>query len=275
MIKIDTTIIILFFKYTNALSFIISIITMITMITIPSDSEFLSMRYFPHSEGPMLEFKKSTKGILKIEATLCAFLNTEGGHLICGVRDDRTLEWMDMEEKEIDLFLSRIDSIISNRIIRAINGDALPWNSIKSRVIKNTLGQYIIVLTAIRCVDTTYTYKGNRIYRLNVSNFYATSVSCYTESEVTLIKDQIRANSDEKWQIEMRKCLKNSAKLEKTLKQYEFAYSKMKETIEAKEKEIVCSLDMLHKRILAEKEFAEEYLAKQKCCSLFYLLCGM
>lgn len=236
------------------------------MIILPTDEEIISMKEFPFPESTCIEYKLSTAGV-KIETTLCAFLNTMGGHVICGVRDDRMICWMDMSEKQIDLFIARIDSIISARMIRAENGSALPANAIKSRVVKNKEGKCIVILTAKPNDGVTYTFHGNSIYRLNVSNFYATSVVSYTAPEVALIKEQVKSDTTKHWQSILRSHVKTISKMERTVRSYEYALSKTEESRDD-------AVSLLHKKILEEKELKEKELNKTFVTKMSDLICG-
>jgi hypothetical protein len=189
-----------------------------------------------------------------------------GGHVICGVQDDRTICWMDMTEKQIDLFIAKIDSIISARIIRAENGSALPTDAIKSRVVKNKEGKCIIILTAKPNEGVTYTYHGNSIYRLNVSNFYATSVVTYTSSEVALIKDKVKEETTKHWQSILRSHVKTIAKMEKATRSFEYCLSKTKEDRDN-------AVELLHKKILDEKAQKEKELNQGFLTKLSSLIC--
>ena len=233
------------------------------MITLPSDEEIISMTEFPYLEGTCIEYKKSIKDKFKIEATLCAFLNTDGGYLICGIFDDRKINWLELEEKEIDYFLAKIDSLTSNRVIRLSNGDAIHHDAIKARVVKNKENKYIIILSANRKSGFTYTYQGNIIYRLNVSNFYSTSVPTYTVAEVSLMKQQLTAELKKVYEPEIKKSSKIILRLEKTNIMLERSFAK-------KEKEYI---DILFEKILAEKE-AKEKEMMTSVCSIFWFLCG-
>ncbi len=236
------------------------------MITLPTDEEIISMKEFPFPESTCIEYKLSTAGV-KIETTLCAFLNTTGGHVICGVRDDRVICWMDMTEKQIDLFIARIDSVISGRIIRAENGSALPADAIKSRVVKNKEGKCIVILTAKPNDGVTYTYHGNSIYRLNVSNFYATSVVSYTASEVALMKEKVKEETTKHWQTILRSHVKTISKMEKTVRSFEYALEKTQESRDE-------ALSLLHKKILEEKFLKEKELNTSLFSKITGLICG-
>jgi hypothetical protein len=224
------------------------------------------MSEIPYYEGKTLEYKKSVKDKFKIEATVCAFLNTEGGHLICGIHDSRKLNWMDMSEKEIDLFLGKIDSIISNRTVRYQNGDPLHYDAITTRVVRNSLNQCIIIISSFRKEGTLCTYQGNIIYRLNVSNFYSTSMMSYTSSEMDLVKKQIESKMTHEFGIEMKKCRKYMRKLEKTNILLEKACMKINA-------DKVSFKDLLHERILKEKREAERIIENSKKCSFLSIFC--
>ena len=76
---------------------------------------FIYEETFPVCEGLFVELKETfnpTFGSRKYYETICSFLNTLGGYLIFGVRDDnRMIQGMKMTPKQVDLFLQFVDSL--------------------------------------------------------------------------------------------------------------------------------------------------------------------
>ncbi|WP_017731692.1 ATP-binding protein [Nafulsella turpanensis] len=54
-------------------------------------------------EGESLDFKQKISSCDKIAKTLCSFANTNGGIILVGVRDDRTVSGIDPEEEKFML----------------------------------------------------------------------------------------------------------------------------------------------------------------------------
>jgi predicted HTH transcriptional regulator len=51
-------------------------------------------------EGEQLDFKRTINNSVKIAKTICAFANTNGGKLVVGINDDRTIYGIDPEEEK-------------------------------------------------------------------------------------------------------------------------------------------------------------------------------
>lgn len=68
---------------------------------------------FPYPEGTTIEFKQANTA--KLADTLCAFLNTQGGYYIIGVRDDGVVCGID--RKLLDARLCTVDSILRGNCI--------------------------------------------------------------------------------------------------------------------------------------------------------------
>jgi predicted HTH transcriptional regulator len=55
--------------------------------------------YLFHGEGENLEFKQTINDEFKIAKTICAFANTNGGTILIGVKDNKTIVGVDPEEE--------------------------------------------------------------------------------------------------------------------------------------------------------------------------------
>lgn len=71
-----------------------------------------NLRRFPIPEGRHLELKQSCSAIHdeKILQTICAFLNSGGGYVVIGVRDDLDIVGV-LPNKNLDRFLRTVDDI--------------------------------------------------------------------------------------------------------------------------------------------------------------------
>lgn len=179
--------------------------------TLPSDSEFFRIQKFPHPEGQQIEYKRSASeaclgsGLDKMKATLCAFLNCNGGHFICGIDDaSRDLLWVNTTSKRLDLLLLQIDDIMHRMAICTTDYAPLDPSNIVTRVItkpsasgsmptsESEIISYILVVTAIPTPGVKYKYRGNMWYRLNASNYAATDEISYGAAEVRYMMAQQR-----------------------------------------------------------------------------------
>ena len=117
--------------------------------SLPSEKEFGSLSVFPYHEGSQIEFKANlSKGCLnKLDVTLCAFLNTKGGHFIIGINDtDRKMNWLSLTSKEIDHFKLRIDRIFHDATIVDDTNMPLSPDNITVNIIKNNKKNILLLL---------------------------------------------------------------------------------------------------------------------------------
>ena len=127
---------------------------------------------FPFPECHILEFKRSFRDEQKrryIE-TGCAFLNSDGGHLVFGVVDhDRTIIGCRMNVKDIDDFNIFADHI-HNQIMYS-DGFIISPNCVKTRIEKISKNRYVGIVSFFPEKDKTYQLSDGSIYkRINASN---------------------------------------------------------------------------------------------------------
>ena len=153
----------------------------------PEDIENLDT--FPIPEGKHFEFKQSIKSIDKLLATICAFLNAEGGYLIFGIIDNnRRICGLRITSKQVDDFiLAHIDSIFQyKRIVYQDTKEAISPEYVKTDIIRRYDNTYIIVVKVLPpdSNQTFQTYDGESFYRLNASNMRVRSDKVYLEEQV-------------------------------------------------------------------------------------------
>ncbi len=132
---------------------------------------------FPFPESNTLEFKRGLNScsLDKIYATLCAFLNNEGGHLIFGVEDATYKICPILDNKGLDTMCLNIDRAISNRSIITSDGKNISPTAIKCFTIKIQNGS-LLVVKATPSPNTVYTTNdGTQWHRLSASNYRMTS----------------------------------------------------------------------------------------------------
>jgi hypothetical protein len=118
-----------------------------------------SSTQFKHTESNTFEFKVNitVKAWNKYLETLCSFLNNRdgiGGYLIFGIKDDLSLIGVKSSQKEIDQFICKIDSIISNGLIMKYNDTTssvsnLSPDNIITKQFRNSKGQKFVIVQAV------------------------------------------------------------------------------------------------------------------------------
>lgn len=230
----------------------------------PSDSELGSLQIFPFPESDVLEFKQSIDvSFPKILATLCAFLNTKGGHMVFGVRDtNREIVGMSGNVKHIDTFLLLIDNIFHSQLLTTYeNGPITPQN-IQVRVITAYNDKPIVVIRAIPDLDTQYKIKdGVMYYRLAASNYRigASGLRIYTESDLLMRINELQKNITKEYSVLIRSLKNNLDTAQNSL-----------HSLQQKNDETV---SLLHSKILNEKTKYEEPKASPSFWS--FLTCGL
>jgi predicted HTH transcriptional regulator len=81
-----------------------------------TENDFNGLK-FSYTENDIFEFKESVvaKSFTKYLETICGFLNTKGGYLIFGIKDNLDLVGLKLPNDSIDQFILRIDNIISGK----------------------------------------------------------------------------------------------------------------------------------------------------------------
>ena len=192
--------------------------------------------WFPYVEGQQIELKENNT--LKLDITLCSFLNTAGGYYIVGVKDSG--EIVGVDRTTADGYLQRLDYIIrENRILNTTTGDYAGIKELSSSVILLDPKSCVVIIKAQSTnSDHVFQTESGVWYRLNASN-----MRCRSEFEdARTTRDRLQCKNHE--------MLMSITNLTKDLRQSIVAYTE--------------TLAILHARILAEKEEAERMLVKQK-----------
>lgn len=180
---------------------------------------------FIHPESDKLEFKESfvDKAFDKYLQTICGFLNSGGGNLIFGIKDNLDLVGLNLKNKSIDKMILRIDAIIRERVIVGINivSDIdsnietmvesnkfvlLDSSNIKTRQIITSSNKKFLIIEVIPKSNTKYQIRGGMIfYRLGASNYYEKTEKIYKQKDFENACKQIeqKANSENKSNIKL------------------------------------------------------------------------
>jgi putative lipoic acid-binding regulatory protein len=198
---------------------------------------------FIHPESDKLEFKESfvDKAFYKYLQTICGFLNSGGGNLIFGIKDNLDLVGLNLKNKSIDKMILRIDAIIREREIVGININSnfnsnkesdidldidldidsnienifesnefvlLDSSNIKTRQIITSSNKNFIIIEVIPKSNTKYQIRGGMIfYRLGASNYFEKTEKIYKQKDFENACKQIeqKANIENKSNIELFK----------------------------------------------------------------------
>ena len=150
---------------------------------------------YPDLESNKLEFKSNLAPGDKLLPTFCAFMNSGGGHVICGIDDNtHAIKGIDKSTKEIDEFLLNIDTIYHVRKIVTNTFAQLTFTNIQTTLIKQKNGKPVIIISINPCPNTQYQISdGNIYYRVNASNWRINSTPMYTEFEMQSKVNHVRS----------------------------------------------------------------------------------
>jgi len=149
---------------------------------------------YPYPEGTQLEFKKTfhVNQHTKYRETICAFLNTHGGHIIYGILDNCVINGCELPKVEKDGILLFVDSIYN--ILKNTNGENIPRGRIKVYFEEIAKNIYIIIISCYREKTDTEQYqflRGDSWIRLNASNMKTKYGKLYSVHDILLIKTKM------------------------------------------------------------------------------------
>lgn len=232
------------------------------MIAFP---DLTNTNYFPYPEGYQFEFKETASKLCteKLLGTICAFLNNEGGYFIVGICDNKKIVGV-KQNKDLDNFLQRVDSIYHDRMIVHDDGAEISFKTIKAWDISLKNGNILSVVQAIPESGKKYRlHTGETYYRLSASNYRLTNIN----NQITVSQLELEAMIFNKT-ISIKREYDNY--INKTKKEYdtlvnqvsviEKKYENIKNKLE-KEKE---STQMLFDLILQQKKEKEKELYGKK-----------
>jgi predicted HTH transcriptional regulator len=222
----------------------------------PSDEELMTLTYFPYAEGKQYEFKQAFNEYRqninrstaeRIEQTICAFLNSDGGYIVCGIRDeDRAIIWMDLTPYQLDEILLKIDNIYHGKMIYTTDLEDITIHNIQTKVLEKG-GKYLIIIKVEPYSDKEYRTYEYKWYRLNASNYAEKKEKFFRAKDISSLLN-IEANK-----VRVR-YTDNIKRLEEKI-----AILKSELNLEREETE-----HMLTRTILADKRAAEKKLQQEK-----------
>lgn len=174
----------------------------------------------PFVESNMVELKEvsifsglfkctsPTSGLPKFRDTLIGFLNSGGGYLILGIRNDRTIAGVkDMSDSDLDRFKLWVDStfnVIMYKDGRPIDPSQTSLKVLIFPVEEAETKTYVVCVEAIHTGQALdiMTRSGKIIYRLNASNYKIASEPMYRKRDVqgmiTAIQSQMQSTINDK-----------------------------------------------------------------------------
>jgi predicted HTH transcriptional regulator len=154
---------------------------------------------YPYTEGIQLEFKKTfhINQLSKYRETICAFLNTNGGHIIFGILDNCIIEGCPLAESEKDKILLYVDSMYN--ILKKLNGDSIELNCIKVNFEEIAKNLFIIIISCYKKnnYDTFQFLGGDAWIRMNASNMKTKYGKLYNVQDILNIKNKMYRKHDE------------------------------------------------------------------------------
>jgi predicted HTH transcriptional regulator len=154
--------------------------------------KYLLYDTFSHSEGTQLEFKKTfhMNQLEKYRQTICALLNTNGGHMIFGISNDCSITGCNIKQTEIDSVLLFVDSLYE--ILKKNDGNHLDKNTLKVRIDEIAKNIYMIFISCYREENTTYQFlSGESWIRINASNRKSNLSKLHSTQDIIMIKNKL------------------------------------------------------------------------------------
>lgn len=146
---------------------------------------------YPFPECTQLEFKKTfhVNQHAKYRETICAFLNTNGGHIIYGVLDNCLINGYNLSDTEKDNILLFIDATYT--ILKTSTGETMSKDKIKVHFEEIAKNMFIIIISCYRNKNDDNHYQflsGKSWVRMNASNMKTCYGKLYSDNDVSMIK---------------------------------------------------------------------------------------
>jgi len=154
--------------------------------------KYLLYDIFSYPEGTQLEFKKTfhTNQLEKYRQTICALLNTNGGHIVFGISNDCSITGCAIKQTDIDIVLLFVDSLYE--ILKKSDGNHLDRNTLKVRIDEIAKNIYIIFISCYREDNTIYQFlSGESWVRINASNRKCNLSKLHSIQDIIMIKNKL------------------------------------------------------------------------------------
>jgi predicted HTH transcriptional regulator len=220
--------------------------------------------YFPYPESSTFEFKRKicSSSIDKIYATICAFLNTDGGHIVFGV-EDGTRKIVPLNcDKLMDKFILIMDNVIRTKQIISTDGQGLIPYNLKCSILNFTVNTGLLIITVRPTPGKRYTLSDGTVwYRLSASNYRMSAQrETYSSQQVNDTIGKLKIQH----QTEMDKIKTKMSDLQDDYKVILGVAKTMEASLDDVKKDMEVVKDMLHTLILKQKEDIEMAMAEEK-----------
>ena len=230
----------------------------------PTKEELETLVYFPYPEGYHWEYKENVPKTAELMITVCAFLNTQGGYLVVGIRDMdlRMIGIPDSSShKHIDSFLLSLDDIYHQGLILHEDGTRIPTSCIQAEYMQVSDGRRFMYVRVVPEAGKCYVrHCGEKYVRLSASNYRISLNRYYTEQALrereASIARRVRRDYD--------------SVLQSLYDDINVGHDKIKELNGALERTTL----LLHSKILHDKQTMEESLEKPSW-SVFFFRCRL
>ena len=146
--------------------------------------------FFRHNESNDFEFKQSfvNENFNKYVEIICGFLNSNGGNLIFGIKDNLEMVGLNLDRKTFDKIILRIDKIINQKIIIGMdlnkNTKFLKPQNLETSLICKKNKKFILIKIKPE-INTKYQLRNNGLiyYRAGASNYCERTEKLYTQDE--------------------------------------------------------------------------------------------
>jgi predicted HTH transcriptional regulator len=189
---------------------------------------------YPIPECNQLEFKKTfhVNQHSKYRETMCAYLNTNGGHIIYGILDNCIINGCSLTDNEKDSILLFVDGTFT--IMKTTNGNNISKDKIKVEFEEIAKDIYIIIISCYKTKDDNNNYQflgGDSWIRMNASNMKTSYGRLYSVNDICMVKTKI-------------------------YKKYEDTINKLKREYATCEEDTILTIsDIFEKKVIKEKNY--------------------
>lgn len=179
--------------------------------------EFILNETYAYTEGNTLEFKQNFNKSIKDKyiETVCAFINTDGGRLIFGIKNCGLISGCYIYRAELDSILLFFDQM--NQHLFSENGESFDSSLIKSKITLIAKDTYIIeIICQKKSSEYKYQKKDGKCYiRNNAGNTQIKMKKLYSHEEYDLILGELNLAKEEN--LRVQKTIKSQEKEHKVM----------------------------------------------------------
>jgi len=167
---------------------------------------FIENNNVPFQENNFIEFKINVIDSKKLSKIFSGFMNTDGGYLYLGIDDKGKICGIQLTDKEKDIFLNKIDDLITNHLTPSPKNIYVKIKFIELRSSDLTLihNTYVIRIDIPKssfdvCTSDGYGYRrGNASFQSNKKKFVSIGEFDTKILEITKLQKKI-SDDENKW----------------------------------------------------------------------------